>query len=470
MTSSADGALRLLHDRTLADRARHGDRGAFRELQRRHSAASWRLALVVTRSTAAASAAVAAAFASVLTQPDRAMVDAGASLRPQLLAATRLAALTEPREAGRLDPLAIDPGVPVAFHRLPELWRSVLWLTDVEELPHDEVTTILELTPEGLESLLGRAQAGVTEQLTQEQVAGLDTDCREATELLGPYAAEELSPRQAARVRRHLDGCAACCDRLEEVDDLHPGLRRSMVAVPLLLLADTEAAWLAALAPETGPLHLVLPGGRTVPAWAERALAGAAAVVVAVGITGAVMSGRGKGREDLVRETSTEQAFGTPDGESAFGGTPGRPPADEPAGGDPDDAPEPGSTGGTAGGESGTGAGSSTGSGGTTGGETPRATPPGGTPSAPPSTPTSPPSTPPPGGNPGPSTPTTPSGPAPGPVLDVTVGVEGTLGLSLGDECTDLTVLGTSLSGCGGDEAPGIEVGGSLLPPIRLGL
>lgn len=462
MTASADTSLRLLHDRALAGRARTGDVAAFHEVRRRHAAATWRLALVVTRSAGAASAAVRSAFGSVLGHPERTPVDLRASLRSQLLTATREAALTAPTVSDAPptaadDTLPVDPGVPVAFHQLPELWRSVLWLTDVEELPVAEVATVLDLTDEGVEKLLGRAREGIHEQLTQEQAAGLPGECRRATTQLGAYAAHELAPRAAARVRRHLDACAECRARLEMLDDTQPGLRRSLVAMPILLVGDLESAWAAALVSTRGPLHLTLPGGRPVPAWAERTIAGAAAAVITVGITGAVLSGRGKGGEDLVRETATEQSFGTDDGEVALGGDPGS--GDQRESGSPAGDPSDGGNDPTA--SSPTTVGPSSASAGDGGrdqaaeNETPRG-------SAPPA-PTSP-APPPPG--PTPSTPPTTQAP----VLEVTVGLDDTLGVTIGDDCTDLTLLGTSLDGCGGQEASGIEVGGSLLPPVELGL
>jgi hypothetical protein len=341
MRDTAEGARRLLHDRALAELARSGDRAAARELLRRHGAAAWRLALVTTRSTTVAASSVARAFAAVLAHPDRTPVDPTAPLRPGLLAATRATALAAPPAPAGVD-LPIDPGLPAAFHQLPELWRAALWLTDAEELPEAQVAEALGLSVEGVRSLLDRARAGLAEQLAHEHATGLDPDCRATTEQLQDYSAERLAPRRATAVRRHLDACAACRHRLEEIDDLRPGLRRTALAAPLLLLTEAEAAWAAELVTAPGPLKLVLPGGRPMPPWAERAVAGAAAAVITLGITGAVLSGRGKGREDLVREAATEEPIGLVDGESALGDGDGlRPDAETPTDGGADRPPSP---------------------------------------------------------------------------------------------------------------------------------
>jgi hypothetical protein len=58
-----------------------------------------------------------------------------------------------------------------------------------------------------------------------------------------------------------------------------------------------------------------------VPPWAERALAGATAAVITLGITGAILAGGRSGRDLTPRfaRGAAEQPFGTVDGETALG-------------------------------------------------------------------------------------------------------------------------------------------------------
>lgn len=318
--------IEQIQDHVLAERAQQGRRPAFDELYRRHASATWRLAQAVTRDPAAAGAAVAAAFAATLAGRGGSGLAPDQNLRLALLTATRHAAtdptrLPAPRSATGFD-LGAKGGTVVlarsAFAELPERWRSALWLVDVEGCPVDDAAVVLEVSPAVAAPLVERARLGLQEQVLQSGLtAASPADCRRTTDRLTAYAAATLAPADATRVRRHLDRCEACRERLAVLDDLVPMLRASAAALPVLLVDEAVARWSAATIRDAGPLHLVLPGGRPVPAWAQRAAAGAVAAVVALGIAGATVlsGGRGRSADDQTRPTTAQ----APLGESALG-------------------------------------------------------------------------------------------------------------------------------------------------------
>ncbi len=326
MGMRADGADT---ERALVDQAVRGDRGAFDALFATHAEPAWRLAMAIGGRPDEAETAVAESFGWVLAQPDK----VGATRKPvggQLLLATRHAMVEREGPTGpalhsvRTRPaphLADAPDDPVldAFRRLPARWRTAVWLSDVEGRELVEVAAVLGLSPRGATQLASRARAGLREQHAQAQLAEATTaDCQRTTLRLSGYVSGTLAGRDPVRVRRHLDRCAECRARLDEVDDLAARLGRFAPPVPSTLHDAAVTAWVARLKPAGGPLGLTLPGGRPVPAWAERSLAGATAAVVALGIMGAVIAG-GRGKDRSVPVAGTDSSIGAADGESALG-------------------------------------------------------------------------------------------------------------------------------------------------------
>jgi RNA polymerase sigma factor (sigma-70 family) len=146
-------------DHVLAQRAAEGDSTAFEELYRRHAPAAWRVAYAVAGNPDDAADAVSDAFTRVFQALPQGRLHATEQFRPYLLTSTRNAALDGLRRQGRLTPTAtvetldtpsskdsadqvldsVDSNlVAVAFRSLPERWRSVLWLTEVEGIPARE--------------------------------------------------------------------------------------------------------------------------------------------------------------------------------------------------------------------------------------------------------------------------------------------------------------------------------------------
>lgn len=448
----------LFHDRVLVDRARHGDESAFDELYRRLAPPAWRLALAVTRDPAVAGGAVADAFATTLAGSGHPIA---VPVRAQLLLAVRQAA-ADPS----LRPVAVPAmaarggaGLAEAFAGLPERWRSALWVLDEEDVPLTDAAVILALPEDGVVPLLERARSGLGEQVVAVEARGLTGKCRQTVDRLVDYAADRLAARDRDRVRGHLDACAWCRGFLADVDDLAPALRRLSPPLPLVLAGPVADRWQAALVREVGPLHLTLPTGRPMPAWVERTVAGAAAAVIALGIASAVLhAGRGgRVRDDrLARPVPAVAPFGSADGESALGGTADLSGLDEfLAGGTGGSADPSGSTdasrvltGDAARGLAGP----------PTNGAAPAVT-------TPPATPTDP-------DDPAPAAPPAPpvAPEVTEPAAEVTIDLGGVVGVTIGDQCTGVTVADTTL-GCApaptDDPAP-VTTGGSLLAPLGL--
>jgi RNA polymerase sigma factor (sigma-70 family) len=254
----------LLSDSELVVRAREGDRRAFGTLYLRHHDAAWRVACAAAGSATDAEDAVAEGFAKVFAALPR-MVDRELAFRPYLLACVRNAAVDRHRRTKKMDlrqdvPDQAGAGEPdeivladlernlvgEALRSLPERWRTVLWLTEVEGMTPTEVSAVLGIKPNAVAALSHRAREGLREAYLQAHLqAEAQADCRYTVDRLGPYVRNELAARDRDKVQAHLDGCAACRQRRDELADVNASLLGALVPVPLLLGSRTQQEWLA---------------------------------------------------------------------------------------------------------------------------------------------------------------------------------------------------------------------------------
>ena len=255
----------LLGDSELVARARQGDRRAFGTLYLRHHDAAWRVACTAAGSSTDAEDAVAEGFAKVFAALPR-MVDRDLAFRPYLLACVRNAAVDRHRRERRVDlrddvpegaVLASEPDeivledlernlVGEALRSLPERWRTVLWLTEVEGMTPAEVSSVIGIKPNAVAALSYRAREGLREAYLQAHVkAEAKAECRYTVDRLGPYVRGELAERERVRVQAHLDRCAPCRQRRDELADVNASLLGALVPVPLLLGSRTQQEWMA---------------------------------------------------------------------------------------------------------------------------------------------------------------------------------------------------------------------------------
>jgi len=242
-------------DASLVEAARAGSSAAFEELYRRHAHAAWRVAQAVAHNSHDAADAVSDAFTRVFAALPAGRLEEAGQFRGYLLATTRNAAIDAIRKSGRTRPTdtIADLATPTtstdavltsedsrivaeAFRDLPERWRSVLWLTEVEGMPTREVGARLGLSPNGVAQLAVRARAGLRERFLQAHLrADVERQCRYTVDRLGAYVAGKLAPRDLAKVDQHLAGCAPCRERKEHLEDVGGRLRAIVLPLPLLL-------------------------------------------------------------------------------------------------------------------------------------------------------------------------------------------------------------------------------------------
>ena len=255
----------LLSDSDLVVRARQGDRRAFGTLYLRHHDAAWRVACTSASTSTDAEDAVAEGFAKVFAALPR-IVDRDLAFRPYLLACVRNAAIDRHRRERKIDLHdevpdqaggVSEPGelvladlernlVGEALRALPERWRTVLWLTEVEGMTPSEVSSVIGIKPNAVAALSYRAREGLREAYLQAHIkAEARADCRFTVDRLGPYVRGELAERERVRVQAHLDGCTTCRQRRDELADVNASLLGALVPVPLLLGSRTQQEWLS---------------------------------------------------------------------------------------------------------------------------------------------------------------------------------------------------------------------------------
>ncbi|HVM08555.1 MAG TPA: sigma-70 family RNA polymerase sigma factor [Acidimicrobiales bacterium] len=258
-------------DAELATDAAAGDPGAFEALYRRHADTAWRVAYSVTGNPDDAADAVSEAFTRVLQALPAGRLADASLVRSYLLSATRNAAIDISRRGGRVrstDKLEhLDDRTKVssptdgvtdredvslvarAFRSLPERWRSVLWLTEVEGIPPREAAALLGVTPNNAAQLAVRARAGLRERFVQAHLSGpVPAECRTTVENLGAYITGRLAPRDLAKADQHLAGCTECAKRRDDLEDVGGVLRRIVLPLPLLLGPAALTKWKAAFA------------------------------------------------------------------------------------------------------------------------------------------------------------------------------------------------------------------------------
>jgi RNA polymerase sigma-70 factor (ECF subfamily) len=118
-----------------------------------------------------------------------------------------------------------------AILRIPPPLRMVLVLHDMEELPTDQVATILGLKPGTVRVRLHRARLGVRQQMDRlrAEAAGKppsaptekplhpDKSCREIFANLSEYMDGRLEPATCEQMRAHVEACPACVAFLREL-------------------------------------------------------------------------------------------------------------------------------------------------------------------------------------------------------------------------------------------------------------
>ena len=313
----------MTSEKELVAFAEAGQNQAFDELYRRHAPSAWRLSLAVTRDVHDAADVMADGFAKVFTAIRVGRYSPDAPFRPYLLTTVRNTAIdlirsrrhestgTHGTATERIvdlrtghDPVATLEAdenacfVSDAFAKLPERWRSVLWLTEVEDMKPRDIAPIVGLTPNATAQLAVRARKGLREQYLLTHVAATgDRNCSRAVARLGAYVDGGLEAADVAKVERHLRLCATCTERHDQLAHVAEQVPRLAMPLPIMLIEPVRAAWTAAI---STPLPST---GTGLSATTEKVLAGVSAVAAAVGVFGAALLGNGSSdstRDDAV--------------------------------------------------------------------------------------------------------------------------------------------------------------------------
>src|SRR5213080_2273235 len=97
--------------------------------------------------------------------------------------------------------------------RLPEKYRLVLTLRELQDLSYRQIAHTLKMSESAVETLLYRARLRFKEEYLASESA-TDLTHEEVAPLLAPYLAGKLRRNQAESVRRHIATCAKCSRRL----------------------------------------------------------------------------------------------------------------------------------------------------------------------------------------------------------------------------------------------------------------
>lgn len=260
----ADDTPATRSDPELIAATRNGDTTAYAVLYERHVHAARRLSRILSRDPAGADDLVSETFAKLLHTfregggPDLAF-------RPYMLQTLRNTFYDRVRRDKRVEftddlsphdsgEIFVDPAVEgqerryaaLAFGKLPERWRMVLWHTEVEEDSPAKIATMLGMTPNGVSALAYRAREKLRQNYLTEHAADAPREeCRWTVDRLGARVRGKLGERDVQKVDDHLDSCVTCNLLFAELTELNTGLRGVIAGV---LLGGAAAPYIAAAA------------------------------------------------------------------------------------------------------------------------------------------------------------------------------------------------------------------------------
>ncbi len=94
--------------------------------------------------------------------------------------------------------------------RLPERYRLVLTLRELQGMSYEAIARALNISDSAVETLLYRARLRFKEEYLVASGQSAEDDCGAITKLIAPYLAGKLRKVQAEQVRRHLAACLRC--------------------------------------------------------------------------------------------------------------------------------------------------------------------------------------------------------------------------------------------------------------------
>lgn len=138
--------------------------------------------------------------------------------------------------------LAMRRAIQRALSQIPEEFRTVLVLRDVEELSSREVAEMLGIPDATVRQRLHRARAAMAELLRPELCDGPDLTCGGRFDLLMDYIDQALPADLQEPVHNHIEGCAVCSPLLQTYR-MTVGLPRAILELTAVESADRD--WVA---------------------------------------------------------------------------------------------------------------------------------------------------------------------------------------------------------------------------------
>lgn len=218
---------------SLLDRARQGDRAALEELLAQQAPAIYRFSLRMCRNTADAEDTLQDTLLSIASHLGE--FAGRASLSSWVFALTRSACARRRRGLKNRPAESIDDAPPLrsarpspeahagqheltealtaSLEQLPEAYREVLLLRDVEGLSAIEAAETLGVSVDALKSRLHRARQALREALQPILEAEAPRPEPACPDIIGAWSQkleDQLSSEDCAAMEKHLLGCPAC--------------------------------------------------------------------------------------------------------------------------------------------------------------------------------------------------------------------------------------------------------------------
>jgi len=105
-----------------------------------------------------------------------------------------------------------------ALDALPEMYREVILLRDVEDMTAPEAAEVLGITVEAVKSRLHRARRSLRDSLRpalEPQAVVLNPGCPDVLTLWSSKLEGDLSPMDCVAMEKHMETCAVCASACE---------------------------------------------------------------------------------------------------------------------------------------------------------------------------------------------------------------------------------------------------------------
>lgn len=159
-----------------------------------------------------------------------------------------------------------------AFASLPARWQQVLWLCEVDRVPHDEVGELLGINANAVAALALRARRGLADAYLAQYARSSDSaECRKIVHHLPGYVNGHLTRARREAVDAHLRTCRSCPAAILEL-----GEARRDVGALLAPLALAAAAGVVEATSVTGTVGVAV-GKAVAGVLASTAVAGVVA-------------------------------------------------------------------------------------------------------------------------------------------------------------------------------------------------